>query len=499
MLTVETIRKIRLASKVKQQSIRQIAKEFNLSRNTIRKVLRSEQTAFVYRRDKVHRPRLGPHIEQLESWLEADQGLPAKRRRNAMVLYEGLQEHGYRGGYDSVRRYVKHWREMQRQQVVDAFVPLSFEPGEAFQFDWSGERVVLGGITTAIKVAQIRLCYSRMFFVVAYVREAQEMVFDAHGHGFEFFGGVCRRGLYDNMKTAVLRVLRGKQRDFNQRFEQLCAHYLFEPVACTPAAGWEKGQVEKQVGTVRGRFFTPTRHAKDLATLNTMLRSDCIAWAKTRRHPEQRDKTVWEVFQAEQSHLIPLSRPFDGYAERCVRVSPTALVSFDRNRYSVDARCVGRGVQLRSYADRIVVVHEGEVIGAHRRSFKRDQMIFDPWHYLLVLKRKPGALRNGAPFKQWDLPHALQRTWAALKRYGDWDRQFVDILAAVPYYGMEAVTAACEQALLSGSVSRDVVLNILSRQRDEPCAEPMAIPPHLVLSQPPQADCQRYDRYLREA
>ena len=349
MLTVETIRKVRVAAR-EGKSIRAIARKFNLSRNTVRKVLRSDETEFCYRREEVHRPKVGPYVERLEGWLEAEEVLPAKRRRTAQALYEALQSEGYRGGYDSIRRYVRHWRESRRTLPTDAYIPLSFEPGEAFQFDWSHETVVLGGVTTAVKVAHIRLCYSRLFLTIAYLRESQEMVFDAHTRAFEVFGGVCRRGLYDNMKTAVTTILRGKERDFNRRFEQLCSHYRYEPVACTPGAGWEKGQVENQVGTARRRLFTPRRHAKDLATLNRELLADCIEWAKTHPHPEFKEQSVWAVYETERDALASITRRFDGYCEQTVRVSSTALVNFDRNRYSVACTVVGQTVALRSYA-----------------------------------------------------------------------------------------------------------------------------------------------------
>jgi transposase len=136
-------------------------------------------------------------------------------------------------------------------------VPLAFDPGEAYQFDWSHEVVVIAGATTTVKVAHMRLCHSRMFFVRAYPRESQEMVFDAHDKAFAFFGGACQRGIYDNMKTAVDAIFIGRERQYNRRFVQMCGHYLVDPVACTPASGWEKGQVENQVGLVRERFFTP--------------------------------------------------------------------------------------------------------------------------------------------------------------------------------------------------------------------------------------------------
>ena len=159
---------------------------------------------------------------------------------------------------------------------------------------------------------------------------------------------------------------------------------------------------------------------------------------------------------------------------------------------------MGQTVQLRSYAEKIVVMQAGQCIGEHARCFKRDQMRFDPWHYLPVLQRKPGALRNGAPFKDWDLPQALHRSWSTLKRFPDWDRQFVEILACVPVYGLQAVVDACNQALLDGSVSRDVILNLLSRHAQESVPETLCTPAHLVLREPPAADCARYDALRQE-
>ena len=499
MLVVETIRKIRLSIQRDGHSIRHTAKELGISRNTVRKAVRSQQTVFRYHRKSQPMPVLGAYVERLEEALLEDVKLPKRQRRNAVVLFEQLQTEGYTGSYDSVRRHVRDWKRRQSQLPAEVYIPLVFEPGEAFQFDWSHEQVEMAGMPVTVKVAQLRLCHSRHFLVVAYPRETQEMVFDAHAEAFDFFGGVCRRGIYDNLKAAVNKILAGKQRSFNNRFGQLCSHYLFEPVACTPAAGWEKGQVENQVGTVRRRFFVPRPKVQDFRELNEYLRERCLQWAKTHPHPDFKDQSVWQVFEAEKPHLIPLPPPFDGYAERPARVSPSSLVSFDRNRYSIDCRHVGRTVQLRAYAERIVIVLEGQVIGEHRRHFGSGKTIFDPWHYLPVLDRKPGALRNGAPFRHWDLPEAIARVGEQLqRRYPDWDRQYVGILQAVPLYGLEAVEAACSKALNAGVFSKEVVLNLLNRGREDAEADPIDPPEHLILKQPPIADCQRYDRLRQE-
>jgi len=499
MLVVETIRKIRLSVKRDGKSIRQTARELNLSRNTIRKVLRSDRTFFEYKRRAAHRPKLGAFIDVLNRWLEEDHRLPRRRRRTGQRLYQQLQQEGYDGGYDSVRRYIKRWRKEHSEATGQVFIPLSFEPGEAFQFDWSHEWVLMAGMPVKAKVAHLRLCHSRMFLSVAYPRETQEMVFDAHLRAFEFFSGICRRGIYDNLKAVVNKILSGKERNFNDRFNQLSSHYLFEPLACTPGAGWEKGQVESQVKTVRRNFFTPQVRVGGFAELNARLRSFCIGWAKTHRHPEMADRTVFEAFEAERPYLLNLPPPFDGYAEKPCRVSPSSLVSFDRNRYSADCRYAGQTVQLRVYADRVVVVKDGQVVGDHKREFGRDKTIFDPWHYLAVLEIKPGSLRNGAPFKDWVLPESLRQIHERLKqRYGDWDRQFVGILAAVPLYGLEAVEGACRQALSERLVSKEVVLNLLHRNRDRGVDVILDPGGYLILKNEPIADCQRYDHLLRE-
>jgi len=499
MLIVETIRKIRILIQRDNNSIRQTAEDLGISRNTIRRVIRSQQTAFRYERRVQPRPVLGAYVDRLEEALTEDAKLPKRQRRSAVVLFEQLQAEGYTGGYDSVRRYVRDWRRRQEQLPGEVYIPLEFDAGEAFQFDWSHALVEMAGMPVTVKAAQLRLCHSRHFLVVAYPRETQEMVFDAHRQAFEFFGGVCRRGIYDNLKTAVNKIFAGKERSFNSRFGQLCSHYLFEPVACTPAAGWEKGQVENQVGTVRRRFFVPRLKVRDFRELNEYLRERCLQWAKSHPHPDFKDQSVWQVYEAEKPHLIPMPPPFDGYAERPARVSPSSLVSFDRNRYSIDCRHVGAQVQLRVYAERIVIVREGEVVGDHRRQFGSGKTIFDPWHYLPALARKPGALRNGAPFRHWDLPEAIARVGEQLQhRYPDWDRQYVGILQTVPLYGLEAVEAACSKALNTGLFSKEVVLNLLNRGREDTVADPIDPPDHLILKQPPIADCQRYDRLRQE-
>ena len=492
MLVVETIGRIRREHLVKGKSIKEIARDLKISRNTVRKILRSGETSFSYEREVQPRPRLGRWKADLDRMLTANTETSARERLTLIRLFEELRTLGYEGGYDAVRRYARTWSREHASQTAAAFVPLSFAPGEAYQFDWSHEIVVMSGVTVTVKVAHVRLCHSRMMFCRAYPRETQEMVFDAHERAFAFFRGACTRGIYDNMKTAVETIFIGKDRQYNRRFLQMCSHHLVDPVACTPASGWEKGQVENQVGLVRERFFTPRLRVKTYDELNAWLTDKCVAYAKVHPHPERPDQTVWDVFEEERPNLVPYRGRFDGFHALPASVSKTCLVRFDNNKYSVNASAVGRPVDIHAYADRIVVRQDGRVVAEHARRHGRGETIYDPWHYVPVLARKPGALRNGAPFKDWVLPAALERVRRKLAGSDDGDRQMVAILATVLTDGLPAVEAACAQAMSEGVHSSDVVINILTRQRDPGPAATILTPDALRLRHAPLADCARY-------
>jgi transposase len=498
MKGVDTIARVRREFHQRKRSIKQIARELHISRNTVRKILRSDATAFSYERERQPLPKIGPWKGELDRLLVANEGKAARERLTLIRIYEELQGLGFAGGYDAVRRYARSWDRERGAMTAEAFVPLVFAPGEAYQFDWSHEVVLINNVTVTVKIAHVRLCHSRMFFLRAYPRETQEMVFDAHDRAFAFFRGTCQRGIYDNMKTAVETVFVGKDRGYNRRFLQMCSHYLIDPTACTPAAGWEKGQVENQVGLVRERFFTPRLRVKSYGELNDFLMDRCVAYARAHKHPELADRTIWEVFEDERPRLVPLRGTFDSFHATTASVSRTCLVRFDNNKYSVDSRAVGRPVEICAYADRIVIKQDGAVIAEHARSFGRNETVYNPWHYVPVLARKPGALRNGAPFKDWVMPAAMERVRRKLKG-SDGDRQMVQILTAVMDDGVTAVDAACAEALAEGVYSADVILNILARSRDPAPAATIMTPEALRLTHMPQADCHRYDSLRRTA
>ena len=387
MLVVETIAKIRRAHFIEGKSIKQICRELRVSRNTVRKVIRSGATEFTYDRTTQPRPKIGPWRSELDAMLAENARRPKRDRLTVIRIYEELRNRGYGGGYDAVRRYAASWSKATQEASASAYVPLSFDPGEAYQFDWSHEIVILDGVTMTVKVAHVRLCHSRMPFVRAYARA------------------------------------------------------------------------------------------------NT--------------HPEMRDKTIWEVFEEERPSLVPYVGPFDGFHAVPASVSKTCLIRFDKNRYSVDARAVGRPVEIRAYADRLECWQDGRIVGSHVRVFGRGKTIYDPLHYIPVLARKPGALRNGAPFKDWDLPSALRRVQRKLERQPGGDRQVVEILGAVLTDGLEAVEAACAEALSHNVHSAGVVLNILARRREPPPPLTITTPDALRLACEPAANCDRYDSLRR--
>ena len=322
------------------------------------------------------------------------------------------------------------------------------------------------------------------------------MVFDAHSRAFEFYGGVPRKMIYDNPKTIVDTIFTGKNRKFNRRFLSLMNHYLVEPIACTPAAGWEKGQVERQVGIMRYRLFVPKLRFADIAELNRWLEQRCQQMGD-KPHPQDRDRSIDAVFSEEKRALRPAMSRFDGYYERLCRVQSTSIIHYDRNQYSAPSPYVGKAVSVRAYAECIRIVANDQIIAQHERCFGRGQTIFDPWHYVPILKMKPGALRNGAPFVDWDLPKSLKQLKVAyLKREGG-DREFVQLLLLIQDHGLEPVTVACELAIESNTIQLSVITNLIHRLVEPPSAPATSIVDAPILTTPPLANVGRYDQLWR--
>jgi len=493
---VESIARIRRMYYVDGKGIRAIGRELNISKNTVKKVIRSDATKFELAKYTKNKPALGEYLVMLNQLLEENKKEPLRLRMTARKLYEHLGKSGYQGSYESVNLIVREFRRSHEGKGKQVFIPLVFEPGEAFQFDWGEEEICLNGKITRVKAARIKLCYSRHSLVVVYPNEQLEMVMAAHEEAFKFFAGCCKNGIYDNMKTAVKKILFGKERLFNDKFAQMASHYLFEPIACTPASGWEKGQVEKQVGDSRRNFFTPILSGKTYDDINSQLREMCLEWSRTRYHPDLKDRTILEVYEEEKPYLIPYRGEFTAYRLHPTVVSPISMINYDTNMYSVECAYVGLAVQIKSYAWSIIILYEDKIIGHHVRCFERYQKIYNPWHYVPALERKPGALRNGAPFKDLMslLPSAFSTIRHRLETHKDSDKQFVAILVLVNKYGLEKVNNACNQTIVTGGCSAKLVEQYL--QPVTPLANQET--EFIQLDNPPDGDCNIYSElYLR--
>jgi transposase len=483
------------------KSVREIVRLTSLSRNTVRKWLKAPLEGEPrYRRGE--RPgKLSAFHEALQLALKADAHRPRHERRTARALHAQIRAEGYDGSYSRVTDFVRAWRQGEGQSVsAKAFVPLAFELGEAYQFDWSEEGLVVGGIFYRLQVAQLKLCASRAFWLVAYPSQGHEMLFDAHTRAFAAMGGIARRGIYDNMKTAVDKVKKGKGRTVNKRFAAMCAHYLVDADFCNVASGWEKGVIEKNVQDSRRRIWIEAAKLRfgSFVELNAWLGDRCRALWDEVRHPEHDQFSVAEMLEHERPHLMPMPEPFDGYVENPARVSSTCLVTVARNRYSVPCELAGQMLSTRLYPGKVVVVAEDKVVTSHERLSDRGQTKYDWQHYIPLIERKPGALRNGAPFA--DMPEPLQQLRRALLRDPGGDRVMAQVLSIVPTAGLDAVLVAVELALEGaprGRVGPEHVLNVIARLNAAPAPQNAATA--LQVADKPLANTERYDSLRGQA
>ena len=479
-------------------SLSEIERRTGLTRKTVRRWLNTaEGTDPQYRRRPAEGTKISPFAERLTKALEVDARRPKRDRRTALKLFGEIQAAGFDGDYSRVSEFVRRWRLNSGQAMVKAYVPLRFELGEAFQFDWSEERLVIGGVWRKILASHLKLCASRAFVVQAYPTQSHEMLFDAHTRSFSALGGIPRRGIYDNMKTAVDKVNKGKGRTVNTRFAAMASHYLFDPDFCNVASGWEKGVVEKNVQDSRLRIWQDAGKERfgSFTELNLWLLAKCRTLWRELRHTEYGDLTIAEMLEHEQPGLMPMVTPFDGYVETLGKVSSTCLVSIDRCRYSAPCELVGQMVSIRIYPERLDFVAHDTVVASHVRSFERNQTRYDWQHYIPLIERKPGALRNGAPFA--DLPDPLLRLRSLLLKREGGDRIMAKVLTAVPRAGLESVLVAVELVLESGNPSAEHVENVVNRLKMAP--PPEHVETSLEVTEMPVADTGRYDRLRMEA
>ena len=456
MLSVLDIYEIRRLHFNESKSIRSIAKILHISKNSVKKVIKNNITEINYIRDNSNCSITKDYRHKILQIVKDNLNEPSRRRLTAKRIYEMLQSDGYAGSYESINILVQRFKS-ENKTPNKVFIPLEFAKGEAFQFDWGTEEIMLEGVMISVKAARVTLIYSGFTFVIVLPNEQMEMVVEAHNAAFKFFQCIPKKGIYDNMKTAVNKILIGKDREYNVKFKQMESHYLFETVACTPYSGWEKGRVEKQVGDTRRNIFTPILIGNSYEEINEQVANRCIEIAKKLIHKS--NVSVYDAYLDELTFMKSYKQPFIFHKLKSVVVYPTSIVNFDTNKYSVDCDYVGRSVTLLIKAWDIKVLYKNEIIAEHKRSFGKKQYIYNPLHYIKALKIKPGALRNGIPFK--DLMNYLPRYYTELRgKLGfdnNGDREFAKILQLSLKYKADQLETAITKALAEGITNVSII------------------------------------------
>jgi transposase len=439
---------------IEGHSQREAARVFGLARKTIAKMCRFSAPPGYQRSKPIERPTLGPYIGVIDAILSADKQAPPKQRHTAKRIFERLKaEHGYGGGYTTVKNYV-HERKLAARET---FVPLVHPPGHA-QVDFGEAIGVIGGVRQKMHVFYMDLPHSDAPFMKAYPAETTEAFLDGHVSALAFFGGVPRSILYDNTKLAVAKICGDGTRERTRAFTGLLSHFLFADRFGRPGKGNDKGKVENLVKNGRRQFLTPIPIAESYDALNAKLAADCRARQAecSGRHSEPIAVRL-EADIAAFRELPPA--PFEPCEIRTARVSSTSLVRYRGNDYSVPTAYGFREVVVKGFVEAVVILAGSEQIARHQRSYGRAELVFDPLHYLALIERKPGALDQAAPLQHWDLPepftHLRRLLEARMARKGK--REYIQVLRLMELFARDVVAAAITDAIKLGAIGFDAV------------------------------------------
>jgi len=383
---------VRIAFHREKKSKSEIARQFGLSRKTVRKLLKlpeGEIPKYCLTKQK-ERPVLGGFLPVIEAWLKEDESAPRKQQHTAKRIYDRLrEEEGFTGSERTVRQYVAQLRKKPKE----VYLPLAFEPGEMAQVDWCEVWIWLGGMYQKIYVFVVTLNYSGGIYAEAFDTMVQEAFLQGHTNAFSFFGGVPVTLTYDNLKTAVIKILKGRNRVENERFVAFRSAYLFESRFCNPAKGNEKGRVENMVKFTERNMFTPVPIVSSLTELNVLLKERCL---KYQGHTQARQsQSVVERMNEERKQWLPLPT----HPPECCRIVPvnvdkSSLVQFETNKYSVPSEYAYKTVWLKAFVDRIEITDRENTIAVHSRLKGKQQKSIRFEHFRKVLERKPGAARH---------------------------------------------------------------------------------------------------------
>ncbi len=458
---------------VEGASKRSVCRQYGIAHKTLQKILaHSEPPGY---RQQMPRPqtKLGPYLGVIEEILTADRQAPAKQRHTAKRIFERLRdEHGYAGGITQVKVAVARLR----RHAAEVYVPLAHEPGRA-QFDFGEAAVRIAGEKCKAHFAVMSLPYSDAFFIRAYPRECTETFQDAHVAAFAFFGGVPRKTDYDNSRIAVARIV-GHERALTCEFLRLEAHFLFRHRFCSVGRGNEKGHVESLVGYGRRNFLVPVPAFASWGELNAYLEERCRADLARRLWGKPESKA--ERLARDREAMLPL--PGESFEARRVaqtRANSLSLVRFDRNDYSVPVAYAHHELTVKGGIEEVQIAERTQLVAVHRRIWGREQVSFDPLHYLALLERKPGAFDSARPLADWDLPDCFALLRRRLETSLGWQgtREYITVLRLLECASLAELARAVMAALAIGTTSSDAIALIL-RQRAERAVALFALDGH---------------------
>jgi transposase len=481
MYSVEIYGRVRRAVLVEGKSQRSVAREFGLARVTVRKMLGYSIPPGYRRKEPAKRPKLGPWVGVIDTILEEDKSQPSKQRHTAKRIFDRLRaEHAYTGGYTIVKDYVRAASLRGREM----FIPLTHAPGTA-QADFGEALVIVDGVEQKAHYFAIDLPHSDDCFVRAFPAETTEAFLEGHVQAFAYWGGVPTTILYDNTKLAVARILGDGTRQKTRAFSELQSHYLFGEKFGRPAKGNDKGNVEGLVGYARRNFMVPIPRVAGWEELNQRLLEQCRERRARRLRGHQ--ETIGERWERDRAGFLPLPvSPYEACEKRVARVSSMSLVRYRTNDYSVPTEYGHRDVLVKGYVDEVVIVCSSKVIARHRRSYQREDMVFDPLHYLALLEQKARALDQAAPLASWELPECFARLRrlleARLNKGGK--REYVQVLRLLETFSLPEVEAAIGDALHLGTLGFDAVKHLLlGRIERRPPRLDLENYPHLPLAE----------------
>jgi len=473
MIGMDQYTYIRTAHRVYGKSIKQIVRETGHARNTIRKALKGEVPHYKERENQVY-PVLGPYCGIIDQWLTGDKTTPSGQHHTARRVYNRLgEEYNFTGSESSVRSYVRKARLRLGLGNTQAYIPLDPQCATEAEVDWGRAMVIMRGAQMPVRLFCMRSRYSGKDFVRAYSCERQEAFFDGHIHAFTYFGGVFRKIVYDNLKCAVLRILKGKNREEQHQFRCFRSYYTFDAIFCNPGSGHEKGGVEGTVGFARRNYCVPVPKVQSFDELNGLLITRCIARGSHRI--AGRPATIDELFEEEKKKLLALpDSPYPNIKLTQGRVSHYGTVTVDHNRYSVPTRYVGCRVTVERSIDSITIFHDHRHIAVHTRSYGKDKWILNPFHYLKLLQRKPGAFHTARPIRQWrdEWPQELERLLDRfVAKHGESKgiKEFLWVLMLYKDHTEDEVNEVVKHAIILGLADSASVKALLSSWSQEQC------------------------------